>query len=147
MYGPSDTWRRLAAASSPLGGELDDFSDLFEIRHWVDGQAVQFGALSVLPRLVTEFVKQDAASAGLIYTLFNTVFALLQFLFSPLIGALRAQDTELTRQIADLTSKYGPRHPKILDLEAQKESLDAKIAQEVPTNLRLVGPRGLFRAF
>ena len=29
MYGPSDTWTRLAAASSPLGGELDDFSDLF----------------------------------------------------------------------------------------------------------------------
>lgn len=48
-----------------------------------------FGMVApVLPTLVAEFVKQDATSATLIYTLFNTTFALLQFLFSPLIGAL-----------------------------------------------------------
>jgi DHA1 family tetracycline resistance protein-like MFS transporter len=48
-----------------------------------------FGMVApVLPKLVSEFVRQDAASATLIYTLFNTTFALLQFLFSPLIGAL-----------------------------------------------------------
>ncbi len=40
MYGPSDTWTRLAAASSPLGGELDDFTDIFEVRPWTDGEAV-----------------------------------------------------------------------------------------------------------
>jgi ribonuclease BN (tRNA processing enzyme) len=53
MCGPSDTWTRLAAASSPLGGDLDDFTDIFEVREWVDGEAVQIGALSVLPRLVS----------------------------------------------------------------------------------------------
>ena len=53
MYGPSDTWTRLAAASSPLGGELDDFTDIFDVRPWTDGEQVRFGALSVLPRLVT----------------------------------------------------------------------------------------------
>jgi len=37
---------RLAAASSPMGGELDDFSDIFEIRHWEDGAPVTFGALT-----------------------------------------------------------------------------------------------------
>jgi DHA1 family tetracycline resistance protein-like MFS transporter len=48
-----------------------------------------FGMVApVLPRLVTEFVSQDASTAALVYNLFNTVFALLQFLFSPLIGAL-----------------------------------------------------------
>ena len=48
-----------------------------------------FGMVApVLPRLVSEFVRQDATSATLIYTLFNTTFALLQFMFSPLIGAL-----------------------------------------------------------
>jgi ribonuclease BN (tRNA processing enzyme) len=36
MYGPANTWARLGAASSPEGGEIDDFSDIFEIRHWVD---------------------------------------------------------------------------------------------------------------
>ena len=53
MYGPSDTWARLAAASSPMGGELDDFTDLFEVRHWTDGEVVQIGTLTVLPRLVS----------------------------------------------------------------------------------------------
>lgn len=53
MYGPSDTWTRLAAASSPLGGELDDFTDIFDVESWTDGEAVEFGALTVLPRLVS----------------------------------------------------------------------------------------------
>jgi len=53
MYGPSDTWTRLAAASAPLGGDLDDFTDIFEVRPWADGVPVQRGALTVLPRLVT----------------------------------------------------------------------------------------------
>ena len=52
MYGPANTWARLGAASSPEGGEIDDFSDIFDIRHWVDNEAVQIGALNVEPRLV-----------------------------------------------------------------------------------------------
>lgn len=53
MYGPADTWTRLAAASSPLGGELDDFSDIFDVRVWSDGEPVRLGTLTVLPRLVS----------------------------------------------------------------------------------------------
>ena len=53
MYGPSDTWTRLAAASSPLGGELDDFTDIFDVQPWTDGEAVCFGALTVVPQLVS----------------------------------------------------------------------------------------------
>ena len=45
MYGPETTWARLGAASSPEGGEIDDFTDIFDIRHWVDNQAVQIGSL------------------------------------------------------------------------------------------------------
>jgi polysaccharide biosynthesis transport protein len=54
-----------------------------------------------------------------------------QVVQSPLITQLRTQETELLRQEADLTSKYGPRHPKILDLQSQKRNLEAKIAEEV----------------
>ncbi len=74
MYGPSDTWSRLAAASSPVGGELDDFADIFEIRHWSDGEAVRFGALTVLPRLVTHPTESygmritDPSGATLVYS-------------------------------------------------------------------------------
>jgi ribonuclease BN (tRNA processing enzyme) len=74
MYGPSDTWGRLAAASSPQGGELDDFSDIFNIRHWIDGEAVQFGSLSVVPRLVSHPTEsygmriRDPSGAVLVYS-------------------------------------------------------------------------------
>lgn len=74
MYGPSDTWTRLAAASSPLGGDLDDFADIFEVHPWVDGQAVTFGALTVLPRLVSHPTESfgmritDPSGATLVYS-------------------------------------------------------------------------------
>lgn len=50
---------------------------------------------------------------------------------SPVIAALRAQESDISRQLADLSSKYLPGHPKILDLEAQKKNVEAKIAEEV----------------
>jgi len=50
---------------------------------------------------------------------------------SPLISTLRGQETDLDRQLADLSSKYLPSHPKILNLQAQKENLEAKISVEV----------------
>jgi succinoglycan biosynthesis transport protein ExoP len=54
-----------------------------------------------------------------------------QVLSSPLIATLRAQETDLNRQQADLTSRYLPSHPKILDLQAQKENLENKINEEI----------------
>jgi exopolysaccharide transport family protein len=58
---------------------------------------------------------------------------------SPLIAQLRGQETDLLRQEADLSSKYGPRHPKMLDLESQKRNLQAKIAEEVQRVVQTVG--------
>lgn len=52
LYGPANTWARLGAASSPEGGEIDDFSDVFEVRHWVHDQPVTIGSLTVVPKLV-----------------------------------------------------------------------------------------------
>lgn len=54
-----------------------------------------------------------------------------QVVASPLIGVLRGQEADLTRKIANLSTKYGPRHPKMIDLKAQKADLDSKIGQEV----------------
>ena len=74
IVGPSDTWTRLAAASSPLGGDLDDFTDIFEVREWVDGEAVQFGSVTVLPRLVSHPTESygmritDSGGATLVYS-------------------------------------------------------------------------------
>ena len=74
MYGPSDTWSRLAAASSPQGGELDEFSDIFDIRPWVEAEPVGLGSLSVLPRLVSHPTESygmritDPSGAVLVYS-------------------------------------------------------------------------------
>jgi exopolysaccharide transport family protein len=54
-----------------------------------------------------------------------------QVLSSPLIATLRAQETDLNRQLADLSNRYLPGHPKIQDLQAQKENLEGKINEEV----------------
>ncbi|HWF65504.1 MAG TPA: polysaccharide biosynthesis tyrosine autokinase [Rhizomicrobium sp.] len=57
---------------------------------------------------------------------------------SPLIAQLRSQEADLMRQEADLSSKYGPRNPKMLDLESQKTNLESKINEEVERVVRSV---------
>ncbi len=54
-----------------------------------------------------------------------------QILASPLIVQLRTQQATLIAQESDLSTRYGPRHPKLQAVETQKRDLDAKIATEV----------------
>jgi succinoglycan biosynthesis transport protein ExoP len=54
-----------------------------------------------------------------------------QIVSSPLIVQLRTQEAALVAQEGDLTSRYGPLHPKMQAMEEQKRDLDFKIAQEV----------------
>lgn len=53
-----------------------------------------------------------------------------QVVSSPLIIQLRTQEADLLRQEAQFSAKYGPRHPKMIELESQKQNLEDKIAQE-----------------
>ncbi|MGV0636062.1 cyclic nucleotide-degrading phosphodiesterase [Mycolicibacillus trivialis] len=74
MYGPSDTALRLGAASSPYGGEVDDFSDIFDVRVWGDGEPVTLGSLTVLPMAVCHPTESfglrftDPAGTSLVYS-------------------------------------------------------------------------------
>ena len=54
-----------------------------------------------------------------------------QVVTSPLIVQLRTQQAQLTQQEADLASKYGPLHPKLVELQASRRDLEQKISQEV----------------
>ncbi len=54
-----------------------------------------------------------------------------QIVSSPLIVQLRTQQATLLAQEGDLSSKYGPLHPKMQALQEQKRDLDFKITQEV----------------
>ena len=42
------------------------------------------------------------------------------------IVQLRSQQADLIRQEADLSSKYGPLHPKLVAVQAQKRELDSQ---------------------
>lgn len=50
---------------------------------------------------------------------------------SPLITQLRGQETQLIAQRADLSSRYGPLHPKMQDINAQLTEVKRKIGEEV----------------
>jgi polysaccharide biosynthesis transport protein len=50
---------------------------------------------------------------------------------SKMIGDLRAQEGELVRQEADLATRYGPNHPKMVAIRNEKKDLAGKIAREV----------------
>src|ERR1700712_4054447 len=44
--------------------------------------------MPVLPKLVESFVDNDTASAARIFGVFGTAWALMQFIFSPILGGL-----------------------------------------------------------
>lgn len=54
-----------------------------------------------------------------------------QVVASPLIAQLRAQESDLIQREAEYAARYGPKHPKMAEIESQKKNLEAKITQEV----------------
>lgn len=54
-----------------------------------------------------------------------------QIMASPLIVQLRTQQATLIGQESELSTRYGPRHPKMVAAETQKRDLQDKIATEV----------------
>ena len=52
-------------------------------------------------------------------------------LSSPLIQRLREQEAEVRRNAAELATRYGDMHPKMINARAEMRDLEAKIAEEV----------------
>jgi polysaccharide biosynthesis transport protein len=57
---------------------------------------------------------------------------------SSIIMDLRAQETDLLRQHAELTERYGTRHPKMLNIRAALAEIQSKIAHEIDRGVRNV---------
>jgi DHA1 family tetracycline resistance protein-like MFS transporter len=88
--------------SEEVSGEIDEVSrELPQRTSEVRGAAVVFIfvtilldmfalglILPILPKLVESFVDNDTATAARIFGLFGTAWALMQFFFSPILGAL-----------------------------------------------------------
>jgi succinoglycan biosynthesis transport protein ExoP len=56
---------------------------------------------------------------------------LLEVLQSPVIQNLRAQEADAQRRAADLSSQYGDRYPKVINVRAEIAEIRAKIQTEV----------------
>ncbi|MGH8655643.1 MAG: LamG-like jellyroll fold domain-containing protein [Gammaproteobacteria bacterium] len=54
---------------------------------------------------------------------------------SPLMHSLKERVTELDREIAEQSMEYGPAHPRMANLQAQKTDLSDKVALEIRRNL------------
>jgi capsular exopolysaccharide synthesis family protein len=59
------------------------------------------------------------------------VSAAAQVLSSPLIQALREQESALITKEADLATRYKPEHPAMINIKAQERDLDLKIQSEI----------------
>lgn len=56
---------------------------------------------------------------------------LLEVLQSPLIQRLKEQESEVQRDRAELATRYGPKHPKMLNVQAELADIKDKIAFEI----------------
>ncbi len=54
-----------------------------------------------------------------------------QVVASPLIVQLRTQEATLLQQEADMATRYGPMHPKMIAVKSQRRDLEAKLKREV----------------
>ncbi|MGB0712069.1 MAG: GumC family protein [Gammaproteobacteria bacterium] len=50
---------------------------------------------------------------------------------SPVVQGLLEQESQLNRRIAELSSRYGERHPKMIDARSEREDLRRKLSSEV----------------
>lgn len=62
--------------------------------------------------------------------------AVAQLGAAPLLANLSALKAEVLRREAELTAQFGERHPKILDVRAERAKLDARLQQERRAALR-----------
>ena len=56
---------------------------------------------------------------------------LLEILQSPLIQRLKEQESEVQRRRAELSTRYGPKHPKMLNIQAEVADIKTKISLEI----------------
>jgi exopolysaccharide transport family protein len=92
----------------------------------------QIGALNTQLIQAHTDVAQAEANLARVRSLVSSGHAaeVTQVVGSTLIGTLIAQQTELIQKQAEMSTRYGPDHPKMLDLQAEKRDLDAKIREE-----------------
>lgn len=100
---------------------------------WLDDRVQDLSAkVEASERAVEEFQLRSGLLQG-------------EALRSDLVKDLRTQETTLQRQLAELTSEYGERHPKLVSLRAELANLRRKLGGELNLNAAQVRLRALER--
>ncbi len=93
--------------------------------------------LSTLQRdLIITRAGQDEKGAKLrlireLWSRGESLDSVAEVMASPVITSLRLEEARLLREAAQLAQEFGPRHPRILQLEADKANLAARIDAEI----------------
>ena len=61
----------------------------------------------------------------------NGFYDIAEVVASPIFQALKLEESEVIRRLAELSNTYGPKHPLMVDAEADRESVRAKMNAEV----------------
>jgi len=80
---------------------------------------------------IKSVLRNRTGQNGVIEIDWSSLDASTEVLSSPLIQTLRAQDIKVSGQVAELTEKYGPLHPKLARAKAEMQDLHERIRQEV----------------
>jgi len=66
----------------------------------------------------------------------GTIESMADVVQSTTISQLRQKQAELARELANLESRYGPRHPEVVNAEAQRRDIERQIGSEIS---RIIG--------
>lgn len=89
--------------------------------HLIDAQTATQAARAELTEVADAIDGKDGAS----------LYASEQLMDSPLIRELRREQVALEREIAELSSEYGPAHPRMVQLRADAADLQNQIVNEI----------------
>jgi capsular exopolysaccharide synthesis family protein len=62
--------------------------------------------------------------------------SLPRILENPLIGSLKQKYNELQSQLAEISKKYKPKHPKIVTLESQLKDIEERLKNEIDKKIK-----------
>jgi uncharacterized protein involved in exopolysaccharide biosynthesis/Mrp family chromosome partitioning ATPase len=132
----TDRIQRLATQVQASDAAVQRYKAQNNLNDTGDGNSIvdqQMGAISTQLVTARADLAQKQATYARVAQLVKSGRAadVSQVVASPLIAQLRAQETGLNQQEAELSTRYGPKHPKMIEIESQKKNLDARIAQEV----------------
>ena len=57
-------------------------------------------------------------------------------LASPLIQRMREREADVTRRVAEMATEYGPRHPKMINIQAELQDIRSRVQAEVEKIVR-----------